>query len=345
MPLSAAQSARLAELYETYARRMVRYAYSQLGKWGEWGARAWTLAEDVTQQVWADVACSGARDPLLGEVLEESHACGLLHLKVKRGVSAQMTKPRVLDEPVDFADPVICNWLCPLVEAGCSLVELPGYLATMVDALPERERAALLLWLDGLNPRSIAEHLGCADTTAVRLANAAVLLLQIDNPELSGEPVELDSLAAWERQALAEVSQQRRDALLRLEPSARQVLLLRQQGVSTREISKRLGVPYDMAATASRCLPVAGAARKPAKAPTRPNAKFARVAGKLREEIKAMRPGDRLPTRVQLRERFAVGSRTIDRAWNLLRGEGLIEPNGVYGYTVARSHRDMERAA
>ncbi|TSB24033.1 GntR family transcriptional regulator [Streptomyces benahoarensis] len=58
-----------------------------------------------------------------------------------------------------------------------------------------------------------------------------------------------------------------------------------------------------------------------------------------------MRPGDRLPRRVELMERFGVGSRTIDNAWALLRGEGLIESNGLYGYTVTRSQNDMDQAA
>ncbi|MBJ6643914.1 hypothetical protein DD630_22790 [Streptomyces sp. BSE7F] len=191
----------------------------------------------------------------------------------------------------------------------------------------------------------MAEHLGCGDTAAVLRARAAVLRLQIDNPELSREPVALASLPEWERRALSELSPARREALLRLESSERQALLLKEQGLSKREISERLGLSHDAVAAVIRCVSTPRAARKPRATGRRANSKFAQVADALREDIKAMRPGDRLPRRVDLMARFAVGSRTIDNAWAVLRGEGLIESNGLYGYSVTRNQDDMEQAA
>ncbi|MEV8562231.1 sigma factor-like helix-turn-helix DNA-binding protein [Streptomyces sp. NPDC051917] len=347
VPLTAEQSDRLASLYEAYGTRLVRYAYSQLGKWGVSGTAAWTLAEDITQIMWVEVARWGGTSPLLsGEKPSEDFSPrALLHHNVKQHVIYHMCGKAAGDLPVDFGDPVTCKWLCPMMPSGCALVELPAYLATMVDALPEQERAALLLMLDGLDPRSMAEHLDCADSTAERLAGAAVLMLQIDNPELSHEPVALESLPKWEQRALSELSPERRAALLRLESVTRQALLLKHQGVSKGEIAKRLGLGYDAVAAILRCAPASPFASKSKTTDRRANSKFAQVADALREDIKAMRPGDRLPRRVDLMERFGVGSRTIDNAWAVLRGEGLIVANGVYGYTVARSQDDMEQAA
>nr|WP_301893180.1 GntR family transcriptional regulator [Streptomyces olivoreticuli]WKK26534.1 GntR family transcriptional regulator [Streptomyces olivoreticuli] len=347
VPLTPEQSERLGALYAEYGPRLVRYAFSQLSRWGRGGAGAWGLAEDITQEMWAHLVREGARCPLLGdEPLTADSPAALLFYGVRQRVAWYIASPVAGDIPMDFTDPVTCNQLCPLMPSGCALVELPAYLATMVDALPEQERAALLLMLDGLDPRTIAEHLGGADSTAVRLASAAVLLLQIDNPELSREPEALESLPEWEQHALSELGPERRVALLRLESPARQALLLRHQGLSKREIHQRLGLAYDAVATVARCVPAAGAlGRKKKSTGRRANSKFAQVADALREDIRAMRPGDRLPRRVDLMERFGVGSRTVDNAWAVLRGEGLIEPNGVRGYTVARTQDDMEQAA
>nr|WP_251076658.1 GntR family transcriptional regulator [Streptomyces benahoarensis] len=344
VPLTAEQSDRLATLYEEYGRRLVGYAYSQLQGRGHIGSGAWKLAEDVTQEMWVQLARDGGRCPLLGDESEE-YGAGLLFHRVKQAISHHFHLFSSDETSMDFDDPVICNWLCPLMPGQCALVELPAYLAKMVDALPEQERAALLLMLDGLDPRSMAEQLGCGDTTAVRLANAAVLMLQIDNPELTREPVAPESLPEWEQRALSELTAERRAALLRLEPVARQALLLKHQGLGRREIVKRLGLTYDTVGALFRCAPASPYGPKAKTTGRRPNSKFSQVAEALRKDIKTMRPGDRLPRRVELMERFGVGSRTIDNAWALLRGEGLIESNGLYGYTVTRSQNDMDQAA
>ncbi|MEY9990697.1 DNA-directed RNA polymerase specialized sigma24 family protein [Streptomyces sp. V4I8] len=346
VPLTAEQSERLASLYEAYERLMVRYVYSQLTRRGYHGAGAWERAEDIAQGLWLRVAREGAAQPLLsGEALTEDSTRAILFSKAKQEVAGYVSSRAAGEIAVDMDDPVTCNRLCPLMPSGCALVELPAYLAAMVDALPEQERAALLLMLDGLDPRSMAEHLDCADSTAERLASAAVLMLQIDNPELSREPVALESLPEWERRALAALSPERRAALLRLEVTTRQALLLKHEGLGKREIAKRLGLGYDAVATVARCAPASPFGKKTKSTGRRANSKFAQIADALREDIKTMQPGDRLPRRMDLMERFGVGSRTIDNAWAVLRGEGLIQANGVYGYTVTRTQGDMEQAA
>ncbi|CAM5436649.1 hypothetical protein STENM223S_07868 [Streptomyces tendae] len=345
-PLTAEQSERLASLYEEYGSRLVRYAYSQLRKWGHLGTDVWTLAEDITQGMWVRLAREGGlgRGLLADEQVENMG--GLLFYRVRQEISGHFQFHATGETPVDFEDPVTCNWLCPMMPDGCALAVLPDYLAAMVDALPDQEREALLLMLDGLSPRVMGEQLGCGDATAVRLANAAVLLLQIDNPELSREPVALESLEAWERQALCEVGAERREALLRLEPGQRQALLLRYQGVGQREIAKRLGMSYDAVAAVVRCGPASrrGAA-KVKRSGRRTDSRYAQVAEALRVDIETMRAGERLPRKVDLMARFDVSQSVIDRAWGLLRAEGLIESNGLYGYTVTRTQGDMERAA
>lgn len=344
-PLTAEQSERLASLYEEYGAGLVRYVYSQLRTRSRTSSVPWALAEDITQTLWMQLAREGDQCPLLSEKETVENAGGLLFYRAKQEISQHFRLYSSGEMAVDFGDPVTCNSLCPLMPSGCALVEMPSYLATMVDALPEQERAALLLMLDGLDPRSMAEHLGCADSTAVRLANSAVLLLQIDNPELSREPVALESLPRWEREALSGLGVERRAALLRLESTTRQALLLKHQGVSKGEIAKRLGLTYDATAAVVRCVPAPSRGSKPRSTAKRANSKFSQVAEVLRQDIKTMRSGDRLPRKVDLMERFGVGSRTIDNAWAVLRGEGLIESNGLYGYTVARAQGDMERAA
>jgi hypothetical protein len=348
VPLTPEQSARLGSLYETYGRRLVGYAYSQLTRRSKSGADAYTLAQDIAQSVWESVARSGG-DLVGDEPLTEDETRARLFGRVKHQVGWHFGNARSNETPVDFADQVTCNRLCPLMPSNCALIEIPAYLAKMVDVLPEQERAALLLRLDGMDPRTMAEHLGCGDTTATHLADAAVLLLQIDNPELSREPVELASLPVWEQKALAEFDPARRESL-RLEAPTRQAIVLKHQGVGKREIRERLGLKHDHVAAVARCV----SARKPSGATATPqarstgrraNSKFAEVATALRHDIETMRPGDRLPRRVDLMQRFGVGSRTIDNAWAVLRREGLIEANGVYGYTVVRTQSDMERAA
>jgi DNA-binding transcriptional ArsR family regulator len=157
--------------------------------------------------------------------------------------------------------------------------------------------------------------------------------------------VALESLAKWERQALSELSPERRAALLRLESTARQALLLKHKGMGRREIAKRLGLGYDAAAAVVRCAPASPRALQSKSTGRRANSKFSQIADALREDMKSMQAGDRLPRRTDLMERFGVGSRTIDNAWAVLRHEGLVQANGVYGYTVARSQGDMERVA
>ena len=53
---------------------------------------------------------------------------------------------------------------------------------------------------------------------------------------------------------------------------------------------------------------------------------YMQVAGALREEIIGgqFRPGDRLPSEAELRERFRVSTATVRGAFDQLRAEGLV---------------------
>ncbi|MEV7675821.1 sigma factor-like helix-turn-helix DNA-binding protein [Streptomyces sp. NPDC088752] len=260
VPLTAAQSQRLASLFETHGDRLMRYAYSRLSRTGRSNGEAWALAEDLTQSMWVQAARSGARDLLNeDEQWTEDAERKVLFARVKREMSEHFKLMRSSEAPVDWSDPVTCNTLCPLLSGQCAWAELPDYLARMVAALPQREREALLLKLDGTPHKLMGERLGCSESTADRLAKTAILMLQIDNPELSFDPVALESLPEWEQQALSELSAAQREALLRLDEGPRQTLLLKSQGLSDHAIAKRLGVRRDRVAEASLCAPVLSA--------------------------------------------------------------------------------------
>ncbi|MEU8616296.1 GntR family transcriptional regulator [Streptomyces sp. NPDC048623] len=348
IPLTPAQSARLAELYEAHSDSVRRYAFSRLRSDGRVMGGAWALAEDITQNVWLGIARTIAKDVLGDEATDVEAARGLLFFRVKQEIGRYFHVSRNTERVVDWTDPVTCNIYCPLMPSGCALMELPGYLADMVAGLPEAEREALLLKLDGLHPSLMAEHLECSDATAARLVDAAVLLLKLDNPSLCGPAALQGDLDEWERAALAELSDVKREALLRLDADSRRILLLKAQGLNVHEIAKRLGVTWDKAAGAARCVSVLrpSTGKKPS-APRksgvrRKESKASRLAETLRYEVARMQPGERLPRRIELKARYGVSTSTVDDAWAILRREGLIESNGVQGYRVTM---DVSRLA
>ncbi|MFI9187326.1 GntR family transcriptional regulator [Streptomyces goshikiensis] len=348
IPLTPAQSARLAELYEAFSPNLVRFAYSRLRTDSRAMGGAWTLAEDIAQNVWLGVARTGARDLLREGAFDTDATRGMLFFRVKQEIGSYFHVSRHNERIIDWTDPVTCNIYCPLVPSQCALMELPGYLADMVAGLPEAERQALLLKLDGLHPSLMAEHLECSDATAARLVEAAVLLLKLDNPSLCGPAALEGDLEEWERKALAELSDVKRVALLRLGAESRQILLLKAQGLAVHEIAKRLGVGWDKAAGAARCVSVLRPStdKKPSvtrrTGVRRKESKASQLAQSLRYDLARMQPGERLPRRVDLKARYGVSTSTVDDAWAILRREGLIESNGVQGYRVTM---DVSRLA
>lgn len=348
IPLTPAQSARLAELYEAHADSVQRYAFSRLRSDSRAHGGARELAEDIAQNVWLRVARTIGKDLLGDESTGAVSVRGLLFYRVKQEIGSYFNVSRHNEWNVDWTDPVTCNIYCPLVPSGCALMELPGYLADMVAGLPEAEREALLLKLDGLHPSLMAEHLECSDATAARLVDAALLLLRLDSPSLCGPAALEGDLDEWERRALAELSDVKREALLRLDADSRRILLLKAQGLTVREITKRLGVTWDKAAGAARCVSVLRPSNggKPAAlrrtGVRRKESKASRLAETLRYEVARMQPGERLPRRVELKARYGVSTSTVDDAWAILRREGLIESNGVQGYRVTM---DVSRLA
>ncbi|MEU6825600.1 sigma factor-like helix-turn-helix DNA-binding protein [Streptomyces atriruber] len=257
--LTAKQTDRLAALFEAHGNRLVRYAYSRLAGTRMGNGEAWALAEDVVQSMWVRVGRNGTSDVLGHPEWSETETRKVLFVRVRREIADHFKLLRSSETVVDWTDQGTCNVLCPLLPSQCAWVDLPPYLAKMVAALPQREREALLLKLDGMPHVQMGDRLGCSPSTADRLAKTAVLMLQIDNPELSADPVALESLPQWEQQALAERSTAQREALLRLEEGPRQTLLLKHQGLSDHEIAKRLGARRDRVAEASLCAPVLSA--------------------------------------------------------------------------------------
>ncbi|MFB6855097.1 winged helix-turn-helix domain-containing protein [Streptomyces sp. NPDC056341] len=66
-----------------------------------------------------------------------------------------------------------------------------------------------------------------------------------------------------------------------------------------------------------------------------PKPKAAQVADALREDIKRMKAGDRLPSQRELIERFGYASQTIQNGLAALRAEGLIVSAGNLGNFVS----------
>ncbi|MER7720277.1 winged helix-turn-helix domain-containing protein [Streptomyces flaveolus] len=65
-----------------------------------------------------------------------------------------------------------------------------------------------------------------------------------------------------------------------------------------------------------------------------PKSKAVQVADALREELKRMKPGDKLPSQRELVERFGFASQTVQNGLALLRAEGLIVSAGNLGNFV-----------
>ncbi|MFI9082396.1 sigma-70 family RNA polymerase sigma factor, partial [Streptomyces sioyaensis] len=253
--LTPKQSERLAALYEEFGGgRLERYAARKLMNFGLARARASELAEDITQDVWVGVARETTKPLMAAEVLSEDERRIFLFGRVKTEVHQYFRRGSTAEYPVDFTDPVTCNLVCPVLPGGCARTALPTYLNAIVAKLPEREREALLLRLEGMPMRRLAEHVGVSYPTANRLVETALLLIQIDNPELSAEPVTLESLPQWEREELARMSAAQRAALLRMDEVSRRALLLHLgQGLNITDVARRLNVPR------YQVLPVLGA--------------------------------------------------------------------------------------
>lgn len=223
---------------------MEAYAVRKLLNRGVRRSRAVELAEDIVQDAWVAVARQTTKPLMAADSLSEDERRIFLFSRVKDEIQQYFRRQTSGEAPVDWTDPQICNWLCPALPGGCARTTLPAYLDAMVSKLPERERTALLLRLEGMNMRLVAEHVGVSYPTANRLVETALLLIQIDNPELSAEPVPLESLPKWEREELAGMSAAQRAALLRMDETSRRALLLHVgQDLNITEVARRLNVP------------------------------------------------------------------------------------------------------
>lgn len=244
IPMTAEQSARLGALYEEYGARLVQYACRKLMNRGVESCAAADLAPDIAQEAWVDLARTGAKDLLGDKVFSEDETRWILFARVKTRILAHYKRSKSHEMPIDWEDPSNRKALSTLLPDTSAAPSLSGFLAPMVDRLPEPQREALLGHLDGLSQEKIGFRLGCPGATAQRLVDQAVLLLQIDNPELSNGPVSVASLPAWQRRALSTLSEVQRAVLLRLDSLHRQILLLGlTENLGVRPVSARLGAP------------------------------------------------------------------------------------------------------
>lgn len=66
-----------------------------------------------------------------------------------------------------------------------------------------------------------------------------------------------------------------------------------------------------------------------------PKSKAEKVADTLREEVRKMQPGERLPTQRELADRFGYAGQTVQNGLAILRAEGVIESAGNLGNFVS----------
>ncbi|MFF5518978.1 GntR family transcriptional regulator [Streptomyces coeruleorubidus] len=66
-----------------------------------------------------------------------------------------------------------------------------------------------------------------------------------------------------------------------------------------------------------------------------PKPKAVQVADALRDDIRRMKPGDKLPSQRELMDRFGFASQTIQNGLAALRAEGLIVSAGNLGNFVS----------
>ncbi|WP_256726644.1 GntR family transcriptional regulator [Streptomyces acidiscabies] len=66
-----------------------------------------------------------------------------------------------------------------------------------------------------------------------------------------------------------------------------------------------------------------------------PKPKAVQVADALREDVKRMKPGDKLPSQRDLIDRFGFASQTIQNGLAMLRAEGVIVSAGNLGNFVS----------
>lgn len=327
MPMTSEQSQRFGELFEQYNAMLVCYAYGKLTKAGVASVRATSLAEDLAQEAWLDVARSGAKDLLRPGYLsaEDTRIC--LYARVKTRVVKHFRRRSTSEQPVDWEDPRTCFVLCPSLPEQCALAAPSESLLQLVSSLPEREQEALLASVDGRTDKAVAALLGCTPGNARKLIDTAVLRLQLCHPKAAPEPVAVESLPAPQQEALARLEESQREALLRIDDKARQVLLLHlAEGLDSNAIAARLGVARSTIAAAYKsATSLAGPDCVAGRGLYREKGALARkLAHTLRSEVEALQPGEQLPTENALIARFGCSSKTLRDALRMLRTEGLV---------------------
>ncbi|MDX2820029.1 GntR family transcriptional regulator [Streptomyces ipomoeae] len=350
IPLTAEQSQRLSALCEQYGSYLVRYAKRKLVCYGFSAAAAETLAEDIAQCTWIEVARTGAKDLLAAEPLSESDTRAFLSVRVQNRLGKYFKRSSSYERPMDFSDPITSYVLAPLVEEQqeVPLAEPSEALLRLLADLPDREREALLLRLDGCSKVVAAERLGCSLNTADRLAETALLRIQLCHPEMAREPVAPESLPAWQQKALATLDEIRREALLRIEDLPRQVLLLHLvEGLDSHQVAARLGVERTVIMSTYTCatsLKTAGQVTM--RGTFREKGAAARALTEtLRREVEALKPGERVPAERALAARFQCSVKTVRAAMNTLRAEGLVTMIRPYGLFRATAAHDLAVAA
>ncbi|MFF3059395.1 sigma-70 family RNA polymerase sigma factor [Streptomyces sp. NPDC057909] len=328
------QSRRLGALFEQYGHLLISYAQRRLTGYG-WGyAAAESLAEDIAQEAWVEVSRTGAKDLLRPEPLSANETRAILFARVKTQIRNHFKRSRSHERPVDWSDPVTSNALCPLMVDQCPLAEPSETLLEQIATLPEREREALLLQLDGCPNQVLGERLGCSMSTGRRLVETALLRLQLCHSEVAKAPAGPESLPSGQREALAKLDDKQREALLRIDDLPRQVLLLHlTEELDSVAICTRLGVDRLSVRVPYACVTSLKASEKvAARGIFREKGAASRaLLETLRVEVEALQPGGRVPPERILTARFRCSGKTVRAAMKRLCAEGVVTSRGSQG--------------
>lgn len=232
VPLSAAESARLAELYADWSGFVLNLVRKRLARGGVSWAQAVTLAPDLAQAVWVAVARYDRGVLLAGEVDEETSRRYLATLA--RQQVGYFWRLRSSHEVVtDFDAP---EWRAVEAAEPEPEAELTDRCDELLALLSPEVRAALVEVCYGVPVTALADTLGLSLSGARRLIEKAAATMRGELPAYrppvpeDAPPARLEDLPAGQRAVLGN-----------LNGRTRTMLLLRLAGHSPEVIARRGG--------------------------------------------------------------------------------------------------------
>ncbi|MGW2545939.1 RNA polymerase sigma factor, partial [Kitasatospora sp. NPDC001574] len=143
---------RLDALFRLHGRRLVGFITGLVNDSDR------PLAEDLAQEVWiqAGRAVHGLRLP-------DERAFSWLAVVARHTVGQHYRRKGSHEIAMDWSDPVAVRSLDANTAPADEPADLPGLYRPIIEALPDEQRTALMLRLDGLSYRAAAARTGLSD--------------------------------------------------------------------------------------------------------------------------------------------------------------------------------------